>query len=470
MNVAASALLAALAMSAAGAASAQTAESAATVDENGVHAVPTEPVDVEPLAPVGKAEAGKSEAARPDPARLANARVAPPTRLTLQLVAEPDETAAAPSEDPAPAPETFSEEAAVMGRPAAAPVAPPVRSATELASAGDLTRAAAAADAGEPAGLSKADRRAAEPQLSQHVAFPRRSAEAAGAFSRYMHDAAAIDPKFQSAAGVAEGLKVGAGYDAGQLQEGMVAYGAMAALQSARFVYAVMDAAADARSRHDLKEQLLADPVGAVRLRGAEEAAALANAAILHEVAPVVANGKALKQAAYDVQHQAWSGAAAPDQAGRLARAKAESAIRATVKDSDMAELMSGLASVTAERGGGSPFTPAAVRSVALAALAILGDGDADADEAPRMQAVSADLSTAQCLKMAKLNLFQCLSVAGPEYEDVYCLGQHAVFDTGQCVSAAAKPVSPLLQAALPRDPRPVMVPVSTISRVPSGD
>ena len=39
-----------------------------------------------------------------------------------------------------------------------------------------------------------------------------------------------------------------------------------------------------------------------------------------------------------------------------------------------------------------------------------------------------------QCLGMTKLNLYQCLSVAKPYYEDVFCLGQHVLMDTGQCI------------------------------------
>ncbi len=87
--------------------------------------------------------------------------------------------------------------------------------------------------------------------------------------------------------------------------------------------------------------------------------------------------------------------------------------------------------------------------SLALAALSIL-DGTEGADEA-RLEPVVSERVTAECLKMAKLNLFQCLSVAGPEYEDVYCLGQHAVLDTGQCVAGAAAPAQTLLLSQAPR-------------------
>ena len=40
-------------------------------------------------------------------------------------------------------------------------------------------------------------------------------------------------------------------------------------------------------------------------------------------------------------------------------------------------------------------------------------------------------------LNLAKLNLYQCLAVAGPHYEHMFCLGEHSLHDTGQCLVAA---------------------------------
>jgi hypothetical protein len=93
------------------------------------------------------------------------------------------------------------------------------------------------------------------------------------------------------------------------------------------------------------------------------------------------------------------------------------------------------------------------VRGLALAALAILGrTGD---DKEANFEALLHDATGADCLKMAKLNLNQCLAVAGPHYEDVYCAGRHGVGETGGCVAAAANgtgaplaPPTPLLQRA----------------------
>ncbi len=60
-----------------------------------------------------------------------------------------------------------------------------------------------------------------------------------------------------------------------------------------------------------------------------------------------------------------------------------------------------------------------------------------DAQE-PRFESLLRELRNEDCLEMAKMNLNQCLAVAGPQYEDVFCLGQHAVGETGQCLVSAA--------------------------------
>ncbi|HEY5413145.1 MAG TPA: hypothetical protein VIJ94_20735, partial [Caulobacteraceae bacterium] len=291
---------------------------------------------------------------------------------------------------------------------------------------------------------------AAPTSIGQHVAFPRRSAEAASAFDGYMHAVAAIDASFKSGQGVEAALRRASAYDERQLEEGMIAYGAMAAMQSPQFVYGVMDVAANGRDRRALIEALTADPESAARLPGAEEASALAANALVSEARPVVDNGRAIKQAAYDVQHQGWSIIKATNQPGRLADAKAASATRAAARDGDLARLLSQISTLgSGPRRGPGQASPVIAHSLALAALAIL-DGTDGADEG-RLEPVTSEKISAQCLKMAKLNLFQCLSVAGPEYEDVYCLGQHAVLDTGQCVAGGAAPAEAVLLAQAPR-------------------
>ena len=371
--------------------------------ENGAHAVPSGHVEAASLAGPGPAAAQE-----PAPA--------------VQQIANAE-------------PEIGSEEAAVYRR--AQPVVAQPAVVASVDAAAKLTPVR--------------DDQAAPASIGQHVAFPRRSAEAASAFDGYMHAVAAIDAGFKSGQGVAAALRRASAYDARQLEEGMIAYGAMAAMQSPRFVYGVMDIAQDAQGRRALVEALMTDPNYAARLPGAGEASAMASGAILREARPVVDTGRALKQASYDVQHQGWSIIKATDQPGRLAEAKAASQIRVAAHEGDMTRLLTQVSTMGSDAGRGpATSSPVIAHSLALAALAIL-DGTQGADEG-RLDPVVSEKDSADCLKMAKLNLFQCLSVAGPEYEDVYCLGQHAVLDTGQCVAGGAAPAaSTVLLSEAPR-------------------
>jgi hypothetical protein len=79
----------------------------------------------------------------------------------------------------------------------------------------------------------------------------------------------------------------------------------------------------------------------------------------------------------------------------------------------------------------------------ALAALGAAGDSNLS-----YLDAISNDPGTANCLNMSKLNLYQCLAVSKPHYEDVFCLGQHILIDTGACMVKAAG-------ASLPPEPPP---------------
>jgi hypothetical protein len=80
--------------------------------------------------------------------------------------------------------------------------------------------------------------------------------------------------------------------------------------------------------------------------------------------------------------------------------------------------------------------TPIEARALALAAESVLGRAHgADRD---RLTPLFSEGDSAECLRIAKLNLYQCMAVAGPQYEDIYCMGQHAMSDTAKCVAGAA--------------------------------
>jgi hypothetical protein len=244
------------------------------------------------------------------------------------------------------------------------------------------------------------------------------------AFESFMRHARAIDPGFSTAGDVSAALQVGASHEPVQLEAGMVAYAALAALQEPGFVTGVQRAARG----DELARRLSTDPAAALELPGGAAAAARASAALARQGEGLGEVGQRVKRAAYSVQHQGWSKSNVADPRGRLARVKRLSATSYRPEPGDAAQLRDAVA-VAGRRGGAA--SPVVARGVALAALSVLG-------ETERGHPLMSEPRTASCLRMAKLNLYQCLASAGPQYEDIYCLGQHAMIDPGQCVAEAA--------------------------------
>jgi len=243
------------------------------------------------------------------------------------------------------------------------------------------------------------------------------------AFEAYTRRAAAIDAGFSGPAEIAQALQTAAGYEPRQLEGGMVAYGAMAALQEPAFVAGIR-----AQGR-GLASRLAADPGAAMDLPGGSAAAARANAALARRGEALADAGRRVKQAAYSVQHQPWSRARVPNAAQRLAAVERTSAGGYRPDPADHARLTAALAD-SGRRAGSSPVIE---RSLAVAALTALGDDGA-------ARSLMRDPKSGMCLREAKLNFHQCLASAGTHYEDIYCLGLHAMADPGQCVVDATRP------------------------------
>src|SRR5439155_26939566 len=105
------------------------------------------------------------------------------------------------------------------------------------------------------------------------------------------------------------------------------------------------------------------------------------------------------------------------------------------------------------------PYPPLIAHAISLAALAALGEAD-DANYA-RVSYFLNEVNTDFCIGMAKLNLYQCLAVAKPHYEDVFCLGQHAMIDTGACLARFTGATLPLEVFT-----RPLKVPSAKVVRL----
>jgi hypothetical protein len=277
------------------------------------------------------------------------------------------------------------------------------------------------------------------PPAAPSVALSPKLIEMASAYRGYMMRTTAIAPDFTDGAHVARSLQTGSAYDPNQLVRGAIAYAAVAALQDRTFVEGVRVYAKDRTQRQQMAFELLKDPAYALGLPGAAGAAGLAIAALGGDGQRLYDEGKVVKQSAYDIQKQPWSKEAVADRSQRLAGAKGLASAAMLGDAGETARLQqastAGGLGLTGEAAA-PPYTPTVARGLAIAALAALGEaGDANVET---IMGLMNEPNVGRCMSMSKLNLYQCLAVAGPHYEDVFCLGQHAMMDTGKCMIKAA--------------------------------
>jgi hypothetical protein len=334
----------------------------------------------------------------------------------------------------------------------------PVRRSLTLAALAAATVLASCAQAPPPAPPPPPPQVSLSPQLI----------EQASAYRAYIARATSISPGFTSGQQVADALRAGESYKADHLLRGAIAYGAVAALQDTAFVAGVRKYAADPKQRQEIAYGILKDPAYAVGMDGASSAAGLVIAALGQDGRKLLDQGRLVKKAAYDVQKAAWSKGEVAGRDARLSLAKQLSSTPALGETAETARLQQ--ASVGAAPLGltpaaaAPPYSPMVVRSLAVAALAALGY--ADDEHLEQVTPLMSDPTSGNCLNLAKLNLYQCLAVSKPYYEDVFCLGQHAMDDTGACLlksAGVAVPPDPMAEVANP--PAAKVTKVSTKSR-----
>ena len=277
----------------------------------------------------------------------------------------------------------------------------------------------------------------------------------AAAFRAYTKHAELLNAAFTSGAGVEQSLAVGAAYEPRQLARGAIAYAALLALQNPAFVSGVRAYSLDPTQRQQIAARLASDPRYAEAFPGAASAAGLIVATMGVESGRMTDVAARIKQSAYSVQHSAWSKTKVIDPARRLADTKTLSASIMNGEAGDVDQLKLALnggadpsaAQVLAVRGApvSGPYAPVVERGLALAALAVLGE--AGEQNTAAVQAIETEPTGGACLNLAKLNLYQCLAVAVPWYEDIFCLGEHAVGETAQCISKEAASPAQIQQA-----------------------
>ena len=330
------------------------------------------------------------------------------------------------------------------------------------------------------------------------VALASEISDAAAVYKDYIEKAAVMKGQYADGAAVQAQLASAEAFEPNQLAHGAVAYAAIVAMQEPSFRSALRTYAANDATRADIKARLTADPAYAAVIPGADAAARRVILALSSDGQSVYKAGANVKQAAYDIQHDKWSKEFIADPAGRLALAKANSVTLASVQSDDSAKLLAsalsgdglvtsadtgqstgqttvqsglpvqatqqtpvvggnpaliadagpntGMAPVLAASSASAastsvfdrpdlfnqPYTQAVNRALTIAALALLGEGGET--NLPTLTSLLDDGDGQRCLQMSKLNLYQCLAVAKPHYEDVFCVGQHVLMDTGQCI------------------------------------
>jgi len=260
----------------------------------------------------------------------------------------------------------------------------------------------------------------------------------AAVYETYVNQAAGISPAFADPQGVADALRTGVAYEPGQFRRGAVTYAAAAALDDNTFVDDVRKAGDTPEARYAIVAKIFANPNNVLAFADARGAAALAKAALARSGLKVFDAGDRVRLAAYSIQHQPWSLTQVADLDGRAAAVKQLSAaFRQPSSDAHRdVDLMVVGEPATPPMAAPPPYSPLVIRAVALAALAAIGQaGD---DDTSHLGWLTDDYYLDHCLAEAKLSLYECVAVAKPNYEDVFCLGQHAMKDTGACVVKSA--------------------------------
>ena len=277
--------------------------------------------------------------------------------------------------------------------------------------------------------------------------------EQAAAYRAYLTHAGAISTGFASGDDVAQSLKAGESYEPAALQRGAIAYGAVVALQNPDYVAAVRKYVADPDTRRAVAYDIIRNPDYVTKFDGYDQTAGMVRHALGEDGRRILMLGRSVRQSAYDVQHQAWSKADVQGRDARLALAKDLSAKAGVGEVEETARLQSAVGGgaqmdKTSDHADGA-YANAVNHALAVAALAALGY--ANDDNLGSVMPMLGEPDEVSCLNAAKLNLYQCLAVARPHYEDVFCLGQHALEETGHCLMRGAgvsEPIDPAARVA----------------------
>ncbi len=243
-----------------------------------------------------------------------------------------------------------------------------------------------------------------------------------------------------------------------RLVRAWLAYSSLIAEQHPQFLDDVRDVA-DYYGRDAAVAALASDPAYAGAFRYADQASADVLASIDEDSAEVREIGEQFRLAAYDLQHERWANAIARDRQNRLAALRAADDASAplatdmfTTSFFDESEIgsASSMFAETAPRpslpastpnltlNADVPYEPDRVRVgriLSIAALRAIGSDNQFTEDS--LQSLLADPLAQRCIEWARVNLAQCVAAAHFEYEDSFCIAQHALLEVSDCLEAA---------------------------------
>jgi hypothetical protein len=289
--------------------------------------------------------------------------------------------------------------------------------------------------------------------------------------------------RIRNAAELERALDTASRHNRNALSRGWIAYGAMIAAQSPAFMQGVRENAAY-YGRDAVLRGMTIDTAWARTLKGGDEATRLILDSASADAQRITAVADRYQELAYGLQRQRWANARAPQQAQRVQRVRGLGAAQPAPVASPDARLYAAPLTVTPASDptafggrrfwdavrGGSPTVEAASapasyqwrvkpersetinRMTTIAALTAL---DAASSRSTQVDQLLSERQADNCLQMAQLQLYQCMSAARFRYENAFCLGQHALRDVGKCISAVGQPApapgaTPIPSGALP--------------------
>ncbi|MBL8530636.1 MAG: hypothetical protein JNK94_02785 [Hyphomonadaceae bacterium] len=265
------------------------------------------------------------------------------------------------------------------------------------------------------------------------------------------------------------------------LTRGWVAYGSMTAAQSPAFVQGVRDAAAY-YGRDAVIWAVTVDPSYARGLRGGQEVTRMLLDSAQADSSRIISVADRYQELAYSLQRQRWANAVAPQQAQRVQRVRSLGAAGApadAVPTSVSPRLrvtplslsptndptsfggrrfwdaLSGAGEVVQVSASSPAMRVNPTRGEALdrmAAVAALQALDAVDSNQSAVSRLISDPRSRDCIEMAQLQLYQCMSAARFRYENTFCMQEHALRDIGQCIGNVGQPDTTSMTPVARRD------------------